>query len=152
WLALDRNGNGTIDDGRELFGNFTEQPEPPPGRVRNGYAALAVFDTNGDKMITKADPIFARLRLWHDSNHNGVSESDELSTLADHGIVALGTDYRAGRWIDRFGNAFRFSARVDRTPASKVGPLSADVFLITADLEAKAHQRGLISETRATMI
>lgn len=75
FLALDRNGNGRIDNGAELFGSHTAQPA---AWTPNGFAALAVFDENHDGLINSAGPVFARLLLWRDENHDGASQPREL--------------------------------------------------------------------------
>lgn len=108
WPALDRDGNGTIDTGQELFGNLTPQGDPPGGELRNGFLALALFDEpieggNADGWIDQNDAVFARLRLWQDRNHNGVSEAAELSALGANGLAALDLEYRDSRYTDAFG-------------------------------------------------
>ena len=86
-LVWDRNGNGTIDTGAELFGDFTVLPNGT--LAPNGFAALAALDANGDGVIDATDPAFHELKLWRDTSQDGQTGAGELITLADAGIVSL---------------------------------------------------------------
>lgn len=114
WLAMDRNGNGTIDSGAELFGNrspaYANEAEPT---TMHGFAALAFLEHpsygagRADRVIDAADAAFSRLLLWFDRNPNGVSEPEELHPLAHVGLVSLAKAYKESRRRDRHGNEFR---------------------------------------------
>jgi hypothetical protein len=113
-LALDRNGNGVIDDGGELFGNATRLADGT--LAPNGYVALAELDSwteGGDEngVIDAADAAFTSLWMWTDLNHDGISQPEELQTLEEAGIVRMDLDYKRSHRTDRYGNEFRFLGR-----------------------------------------
>jgi hypothetical protein len=130
WLALDRDGNGRIDDGTELFGSAT--PLRAGGTAPNGFVALAELDADGDRRLTPADPVWPRLRAWGDADHDRVSRATELVPLARLGVTAIPLDYAVHRRCDPRGNC-----EGERAPLEGARPGAViDVHLRAQQLEA----------------
>lgn len=137
WLALDRDGDGLILSGAELFG--VDTPLPGGGKGADGFAALRPMDTNGDGVVDAADaPLdawqvpqdvdadglvlagesggasFANLLLWRDENLNGFSEPYELESLAQAGIARIRLDAAADGRVLGGGNRLLLAADFER--------------------------------------
>lgn len=122
FLVRDLFGDGRIVNGSEMFGNLTAQP---PSDNKNGFAALAQYDSNDDGWIDARDPVWGSLLLWIDQNHNGASEAGELYSLAAFRIQRISVRYKEVRKTDANGNTFRYRARINDDGAR----FAYDVFL-----------------------
>lgn len=135
-LVFDRNSNGLIDDGTELFGDKTILSD---GTVAsNGFVALEELDSNGDRIIDENDEHFSDLRVWIDTNRDGISQQDELHTLTELGIKSIDLKSTVLNKTDENGNVISRTSVVNFTDntASQVGELNFDI--VTSDTVVKA--------------
>lgn len=109
-LVLDRNQNGLIDDGKELFGSNTLLSSGK--KAQNGFEALAEFDENRDGVIDTADSVWSRLQLWQDKNQNGFVDEGELLSLSNTQITEIGLKYLKGDKKDENGHEHRETSQV----------------------------------------
>ena len=135
FLALDRNHNGKIDGGKELFGNFTAQPK---SANPNGFLALKEFDKpenggDGDGIIDSRDAVYAELLLWIDENHDGISQPNELHTLPELGVYSISLHDTDDQHEDAFGNLFHYKAALNPDASdgrSRDGRWTYDIFFV----------------------
>jgi len=148
WLALDRNHNGKIDDGKELFGNYTPQTIPINKRshkemtgLLNGYRALREFkqqqngghlneDGSIDLVIDERDAVYKDLLVWIDDNRDGISQPNELHHLDELGIRSLSLAFKASRKEDKWGNTFRLTAPMTMNDGKPYDNRTYDVWLV----------------------
>lgn len=123
-LVHDRNGDGRISNGTELFGNHSLLNNG--NRAENGFQALAEYDSNGDGVINAQDAAYSTLQVWRDLNGNGVSDDGELQGLAAAGVVSIGTGYSTSNHTDANGHEHRQIGTV--MLASGIASTAADVW------------------------
>ncbi|MFM7086223.1 MAG: calcium-binding protein [Cyanobium sp.] len=104
-LVWDRNGDGRIGSGAELFGNHTRLADG--SRAAHGFEALAALDADHNGRLDDGDPAWERLALWRDRNSDGQQDPGELFRLSEAGIDALPHQFRAGSGLDAQGNDLR---------------------------------------------
>jgi hypothetical protein len=130
FLVFDRNRNGVIDDGRELFGNAT--PLMLSSSLANhGYEVLEEFDLpplggNGDGVIDAEDAVFEHLQVWLDENRDGVTQEGELKSLSEVGVSAISLSYYRADEEDQWGNVLRWWSPIYFEDGS--ASMSVDIF------------------------
>ena len=131
WLVLDRDGDGQIGDGTELFGSAVRLGDG--SRAANGFDALAELDANNDGRVDAADPRFGELGIWADADADRVTDAGELrvASRGDVRLVSIELAYASRAVCDARGNCGVERARftwADATGALHTGEV-VDVHL-----------------------
>ncbi|EMF0720702.1 calcium-binding protein, partial [Citrobacter freundii] len=123
-LVLDRNDDGSIDTGGELFGNNTRLIN---GKLaQNGYEALKDLDENQDGLINNLDSAWQQLKVWQDKNGNGLVDESELLSLDEASVAEITTGYQKSDYVDAQGNAHKQTSTITMNDGSVHN--SADVW------------------------
>lgn len=138
FLAIDANGNGSIDGIGELFGGAAKG---------SGFARLASFDSNGDGVVDAHDAQFGALSLWQDADGNGRTDAGELIALAQAGVTALNVAFEELPFLDANGNLHleRSSAVIDGRAVDMT-----DVYFNVSAADAAAA--GIAAPTMAELV
>ncbi len=112
-LALDKNNDGKIETGNELFGDRTILADGKT--ASSGFEALATLDSNHDGVIDAKDKLFSQLRIWIDRDGDGISDKGELITLAQAGIKSLNLKHKELNQLDANGNTIARVGSFTRT-------------------------------------
>ena len=135
FLVLDKNGNGQVDNGGELFGDQNGS--------KNGFEELAKYDDNQDKVVNKDDKVFAELKLWVDFNKNAKVDAKEMKSLDEANVTEISLVYEekknsAGEILkDIWGNITGIAGSFKMMIADAAGKLvevvrsMIDVFFMT---------------------
>ncbi|AEE13726.1 hypothetical protein Thena_0074 [Thermodesulfobium narugense DSM 14796] len=103
FLVLDKNNNGKVDDISEMFGNSST----------SGFQSLSAYDANKDGKIDSSDPIFKDLKVWQDTNNDGITEPGELKSLSELGIKSISLNAQRTN-ITQNGNQITQIASVEK--------------------------------------
>ena len=87
FVVLDLDGNGTIDNGSELFGVDTVKKDGT--FAKDGFDALRELDSNNDGAFDASDDKYSQVKIWQDLNQDGISQVNELKSLSDLGITSI---------------------------------------------------------------
>ena len=153
WLVLDRNGNGLIDSGRELFGVDTVLSGTPgvdAVYASTGFQALRTLDVGsgtagsagyGDNVFNALDAGFTQVRLWRDLNQDGVSQATELFTLAQQNIASISLNASSTNINLGNGNSVSGTAVVTRSNGSttQAGTVSVAADTTAANLNLSSN-------------
>ena len=175
-LVLDRNSNNSIDNGTELFGDYTpitrsSTTTNADGSVTttstttyapNGFAALASLDSNNDGIIDANDPAFAQLKLWRDTNQDGVSNTtntgtgntSELISLSEAGIVSLNLTNILKNQTQTNGNLLTREGsftKIDATTGQTLTQTMSEYNLATNTFDTQFKDNITISDTAKTL-
>lgn len=110
FLVIDKNNDGIVNSGQELFGDHTRLPN---GVIASdGVMALTALDSNYDGLIDDRDSVWSELKIWQDLNSNGISEGNELQSLIDIGLKNINLSFTKDSIIDEHGNIHEFNSTV----------------------------------------